>query len=397
MSDDWLTAAREPKKLPAVVAGYEIAGLLVHLMRKKTSGRLTFKVGEVERTIQMMQGVISSVASRDPKEHLVARFRYRRRFDKKQHAAVQALMETEKLRFGAALVKLKLVDSETFSGMLSEHHAFLLGRCLRAQAVHVTLDVAAKGPADRAPLKFLDAVERAVRAMPIWRRWALASRLRTLMMSVAQEDVPLINRLDPSAFERRIIDAALAGGARTPSLVAQAGGRKAAAGFSALALCGVLRPSEASLGVRRSPVPAFLAVFALGLAAGAFGMHRLLDTRPEPAVVAPALAATPEQERTPTSVAKGAPEPAVPEACRASLAAAEQALKESKTQKALDELGKTKKCAPESAPVWRAIGVAWTQKGKPKKAAEAFSKYIELAPGAPDEPVIRHLLGADLP
>lgn len=400
MSEDWLSATREPPKLPAVIEGYELAAVLTHLMKKKSSGRLTLKTGEVERTIQLMQGVISSVASKDEREKMVSRFRYRRKLDKQQHAAVQALMQKENLRFGAALLKLKIVDTETFAGMLGEHHAFLLGRCLKAKAVHVSLDTAAKGPADRAPLKFLEAVERSVRAMPFWRRWSLGARLRPLVMTVAPEDLPLFNRLDPTPPAKRIVEATSGNGVRSPSLVAQAGGRKAVASFEALALCGLLKPTDASLRLRRSRVPAFAAVAAMAFILGAFATYELLkSTSPAGVPEAAAAVATPAAP-TPAPVDAAKPEkpavPPIPEKCLPALDAGEAALKNSKTSRAFDELSKAKRCAPNAAVVHRALGVAWLQKGKPKKAADEFKRYLELAPFADDQAVIRQLMGTDL-
>src|SRR5690349_16743419 len=121
--DRWIDLTRQSKTLPAVLSGEELALLLTQMMRKKTSGRLTLAVGEVERTISFMQGMVSNIASNNPKETMAARFRGRRRLNKKQNDAVQELMEKEKIRFGQALVRLKVVDSETFAVMLAEHHA----------------------------------------------------------------------------------------------------------------------------------------------------------------------------------------------------------------------------------------------------------------------------------
>jgi TolA-binding protein len=66
--------------------------------------------------------------------------------------------------------------------------------------------------------------------------------------------------------------------------------------------------------------------------------------------------------------------------------------KEKNAQRALDEFGAAIQLDPKMAAPWRDAGVVFYEMRDVNKAAQAFDRYLQLAPDAPEAPQIRAFL-----
>jgi hypothetical protein len=410
--DEWRDVPKLGDASENVIPGYRVPALIMRIMEKKQNGRLTLTCGESERSVSFMRGVISSIASKDPKEKMVARRPYRRKLTDKQREQIDALMETEKIRFGAAMVKLKLVEPGVFNDMLGEHHAFLLTQCILSESIQVHFDSTVKGPADRAPVRFLAAVEEAVKAIPWSARRQLYAYVRAQLFEIGAEVTPMIARLDPTPDAERMFEEAKSGSESGVSLLAVASGSKSRAALAALFLTGALRPVVQIGRFKAKTRSGILAVIALTIAAvigSLLWVLRPAEQSPVAVVAAsPALTQAASQPASSAPVEVKVPEPAPKEAmapvvdtvsvkCQALFATGLAKLQRGKAKDAIDSLNRARDCAPKNPEIHRALGVAWQNRGKPKQALDAFSRYLSLAPEAPDAALVRLLLGADAP
>lgn len=257
---------------------YELPSLLMLLVRKRMTGRLTVGADSHVRAISVAMGVISSVASTSEEEQFATRLLASGKISEADKARAEATAAAERTRFGAAMVKLKIVDAVRLSELLAEQHAFVLAQCLNEENIDTHFDTTVKGLADRSPMKLLAAIEEAIASYPRKEMSALSEQLSGHRFVAAQADTELARSLGASAAMLALVDRA-SSPQDFAALEALAG--KSKVQLTAAILSGLVRASgEATVRITRprSGAPSWLAPFAAGgLIGGAVVelLHRL--------------------------------------------------------------------------------------------------------------------------
>jgi hypothetical protein len=247
----------------------ELPSILVFLVRKRMTGRLTVGSDSHVRAISVAMGVISSVSSTSEEEQFAARLLARDKISAEDKLRADACANAEHTRIGAAMVKLKIVDAVGLSELLAEQHAFVLGQCLSEENLDIHFDGAVKGLADRSPVKLLSAIEEAVAKFSRKEMNAIAQQLTAQTFQASPADSELARSLGASPAMLALLDRA-----NSPqdfaALEVLAG--KSKPRLVAAILSGFIRSTGAApikLTRRTDRSSRWLAPFAAGLAVGA--------------------------------------------------------------------------------------------------------------------------------
>lgn len=254
---------------------YELPSLLMFMVRKRMTGRLTVGADSHVRAISIAMGVISSVASTSEDEQFARRLLANGKITEADKARAEAAATTERTRFGAAMVKLKIVDAVRLSELLAEQHAFVLAQCLNETNTDTHFDTTVKGLADRSPMKLLAAIEDAIAGYSRKELNALGEELSGHRFVSTPSDSELARNLGASAAMLALIDRA-SSPQDYSALEAIAG--KSKSQLLAAILSGLVRASgEATVRIFRptSAAPGWLMPFATGLIVGG-GLVELL-------------------------------------------------------------------------------------------------------------------------
>jgi len=238
------------------------------LIRKRMTGRLTVGSESHVRTVSVAMGVISSVASTSEDEQFAQRLLVGEKITEADRARADATATAEKTRFGAAMVKLKIVDAVRLSELLAEQHAFVLAQCLSEENITTHFDTTVKGLADRSPMKLLTAIEAAIAGYSRKDMNGLCDELSGHRFVAAGTEAELARSLGASAPLLALLDRG-SSPQDFSSLETVAG--KARPQLLAAILSGFLRASGQSTVRTSRPlraIPSWVAPFAAGAVVG---------------------------------------------------------------------------------------------------------------------------------
>ncbi len=268
------TLASEPAHLNGMHGKFELPSLLMLLIRRRMTGRLTIGSQAHVRAVSVAMGVISSVSSDAEDEQFGTRLLERENLTNQAKLAAQECAQKEKIRFGAAMVKLKLIDSMRLSELLAEQHAFVLRQCLLENETETHFDATVKGLADRSPMKLLQTVEDAVAHYPKKDLTLLAQSFSKLRFSSPNGSADVARSLAGPPGMLALLDQARGEVWDYPALDKMAGDKTRARMFSTM-LLGLLQiegPSTGEVRTVRMEAPAIHRTWPLPLAIGfAFG------------------------------------------------------------------------------------------------------------------------------
>ncbi len=228
-----------------VLSRHQLPGLLIHLARQSSTGKLTLVDGAKTRVLTFVDGLPTSAGSWVHSERLGPRLSKLNLLSPEQEAQVDAVMQRDNLRFGAAMLKLGMISEVELRRTLMAHHNWILSHCLNATQVRATFTPCAWLPPDSSGLALLQGIEDGVRAWGASEVSALVAEVRKSSFEVTSDDLELARRLGSSKGLLRSLQRLLGGPRNIDEIVAacEDDGDPEVQAIT-LVLCGLVQPAD---------------------------------------------------------------------------------------------------------------------------------------------------------